>query len=94
MPMYVNGADVLSTLSPGWIAAMKRSERYRGLETWEDNPTISVPVVTLDSAIAGHGVPAFTKIDVEGYELQVLKGLNMRSDPYQLHVAIGKALGR
>jgi hypothetical protein len=38
MPMYVNGADVLSTLSPGWIAAMKRSERFRGLETWEDNP--------------------------------------------------------
>jgi len=30
----------------------------------------------LDQLIAEHGLPAFCKIDVEGYELEVLKGLS------------------
>ena len=34
-----------------------------------------VPVITLDMAIAKYGVPHYCKIDVEGYELQVLMGL-------------------
>lgn len=34
-----------------------------------------VPVVTLDSAIECFGLPAYCKIDVEGWELEVLKGL-------------------
>jgi hypothetical protein len=33
-------------------------------------------VVTLDTLIAEHGLPRFCKIDVEGYEEQVLAGLN------------------
>lgn len=36
----------------------------------------SVPVVTLDSAIQHFGCPAFCKIDVEGWELEVLRGLS------------------
>jgi hypothetical protein len=32
-------------------------------------------VVTLDSLIAEYGAPAFCKIDVEGYEIEVLRGL-------------------
>ncbi|HYH16767.1 MAG TPA: FkbM family methyltransferase, partial [Flavisolibacter sp.] len=31
---------------------------------------------TLDSLISKYGCPKFCKIDVEGYELQVLKGLH------------------
>lgn len=38
--------------------------------------TYNVPVVTLDSAIARFGRPAFCKIDVEGWELEVLRGLS------------------
>jgi len=34
-----------------------------------------VPVLTLDLAIAHFGVPDFCKIDVEGWELEVLRGL-------------------
>jgi hypothetical protein len=34
-----------------------------------------VGVCTLDDLIAVHGVPAFCKIDVEGFEVEVLAGL-------------------
>jgi FkbM family methyltransferase len=76
-PMFISTQDVLSTLSPEWIEAMKRSGRFRRVETWEHNQQISVPVRTLDAVIREHGVPRFTKIDVEGYELQVLNGLTV-----------------
>ena len=33
-------------------------------------------VTTLDRLIESYGVPAFIKIDLEGYELQVLQGLS------------------
>ena len=36
--------------------------------------TIVVPLTTLDALIARHGMPAFVKIDVEGFEFEVLKG--------------------
>ena len=36
----------------------------------------SVPVVTLDAAIKHFGRPYFCKIDVEGWELEVLRGLS------------------
>jgi FkbM family methyltransferase len=37
---------------------------------------VSVPVGTLDALIGKYGIPAFCKIDVEGYETEVLRGLN------------------
>jgi FkbM family methyltransferase len=50
-----------------------RSGPYQGA-TWDQE--LVVPVVTLDSLIAAFGRPSFCKIDVEGTELQVLKGLS------------------
>lgn len=41
---------------------------------WEDCDQIAV--TTLDRLIEKYGLPAFCKIDTEGYELDVLKGLN------------------
>jgi FkbM family methyltransferase len=35
-----------------------------------------VKLITLDELIAKHGLPSFCKIDVEGYEEEVLKGLS------------------
>lgn len=44
--------------------------------SWDGS--VRVKTTTLDSLIKEFGVPKFCKIDVEGYELQVLSGLNSK----------------
>lgn len=56
-------------------------------------PGITVPVVTLDGIVAKHGLPRvdFVKVDVEGFELDVLmgmKGLLTRPDKPILYVEV------
>jgi len=63
----------VTTLSPAWIATVQQE---RGFATVRWNERVAVTVTTLDELIAGYGLPAFCKIDVEGYELAVLKGLS------------------
>lgn len=63
----------VTTLSPAWIAAVRRDRSFARVR-WDER--LSVTVTTLDELIARHGLPAFCKIDVEGYELEVLKGLS------------------
>ncbi|HYG89906.1 MAG TPA: FkbM family methyltransferase [Azospirillum sp.] len=63
----------LSTLSADWIAAVGRDASF---PTTGWNERLMVTVTTLDALIAEHGVPAFCKIDVEGFEQQVLAGLS------------------
>lgn len=59
----------ISTMSPRWV----KQSRYAGLFKW--NKTVSIETVTLDSLIDSYGLPQFCKIDVEGFERQVLSGL-------------------
>jgi FkbM family methyltransferase len=40
--------------------------------------TTTVPVDTLENLVARHGTPNYVKIDVEGHELEVIKGLKTR----------------
>lgn len=63
--------STVSSLSPEWRQKFKEWESPTA--TWDG--TESVAVTTLGLVIEDYGVPRFIKIDVEGYEAQVLKGL-------------------
>lgn len=68
---YVSNAHTISSFSEEFVDNVKdgRFKEY----TW-DAP-IQVKITTLDNLIKKYGCPGFIKIDVEGYELEVLKGL-------------------
>jgi FkbM family methyltransferase len=63
----------VTTLSQPWIQAVQQTESFAHV-AWE--PGTTVTVITLDDLIARYGAPTFCKIDVEGYELEVLRGLS------------------
>src|SRR6478735_2655 len=71
--LFVSDASMLSSLSPEWIEGMQASGRFAEF-SWDAGP--AVETITLDTLIAEHGLPRFCKIDVEGYEEQVLAGLS------------------
>jgi FkbM family methyltransferase len=63
----------VSTASPDFIRAAAGARGWEG-QAW--TRTLRVPMTTLDALVARHGVPAFIKIDVEGFEVEVLAGLS------------------
>jgi FkbM family methyltransferase len=64
----------ISSLSREWIRAVQASGRFAAY-TWDN--TATVPMTTLDKLIEEYGRPVFCKIDVEGFEFQVVKGLSV-----------------
>lgn len=67
LPFYVNEAmDGMSTFSKKW-------KRNFSKEKW--SKPIEVPVTTINKLIKEFGIPKLIKIDVEGFEFQVLKNL-------------------
>lgn len=64
----------LATLAHDWRERVGRENPTFSHVEWDD--TIEVPVTTLAAAIDEFGVPAFCKIDVEGFEADVLAGLD------------------
>jgi FkbM family methyltransferase len=63
----------VTTLSARWIEQVQQSPGFERV-AWEDQHEVAV--TTLDELIARHGRPRFCKIDVEGFEAEVLRGLS------------------
>lgn len=63
----------VSTVSPAWREDMvERNAGFRGVR-WDHH--VEIPMTTLDELIRRFGVPAFCKLDIEGYEADALDGL-------------------
>ena len=71
--MLISDADTISSLSREWITAVTESGRFAD-QRWDRKRVVEV--TTLDQLVALHGVPAFIKIDVEGFESEVVRGLS------------------
>jgi FkbM family methyltransferase len=63
----------VSSLAANWVKKVGRTPGFSGV-SWDH--AVEVDVTTLDDLIKVHGLPVFCKIDVEGYECEVLRGLN------------------
>lgn len=72
--LYVSRDNpTVTTLSRNWIDEVQQVEGFADVR-WQDE--VTVDVTTLDALINHFGVPTFCKIDVEGFELEVLAGLS------------------
>lgn len=75
MQMNVSSAHTLSSLNPEWVKKVNDSKRFaQSQPKW--NQKVDVLITTLDHLITKYGEPDYIKIDVEGFEKNVLSGLN------------------
>ncbi len=81
--LLIASTDTLSTMSPSFAVATRASGRFES-EEW--GSSTQVRVTTLDDLISVFGAPAFTKIDVEGHEHEVLEGLSTALPALSLEV--------
>jgi FkbM family methyltransferase len=67
--------SVISTVVEAWYEGARRSPIHKDAQWLE---SLEVNVVTLDQLAHRYGIPAFVKIDAEGYDDHVLKGMSFR----------------
>ncbi|MCC7053604.1 MAG: FkbM family methyltransferase [Gemmatimonadaceae bacterium] len=71
----IEAGSAYNTLSTKWVESLGQADgSSRPVLTLSDQ--YPVTVVTLDSLIAKYGTPHYIKIDVEGFELEVMRGLS------------------
>ena len=71
LTLHVNTRNpTITSFSEDWV------EAFSQIETSPFDEEVVVPVSTLDAVLADYGLPAFCKIDVEGFEDKVMAGLS------------------
>jgi FkbM family methyltransferase len=76
MELHITDArSGLNTFSDKWIKSLsnKNENRWNRSDKFKDSYEVSL--TTVDSLMDEYGVPYFIKIDVEGFELNVIKGI-------------------
>jgi Methyltransferase FkbM domain len=69
---------VFNTLSNKWVGLLKKESQSRFDEMHEFKETKQVVTTTLDKLIEQYGMPHYIKIDVEGFEKEVISGLHKK----------------
>jgi FkbM family methyltransferase len=71
--LYISRMNpAISTLSDEWKTVLVD---FDPSVAWEDK--VETEVISLDEMVTRYGLPVFCKIDVEGYEEEVLEGLSL-----------------
>jgi len=70
----ISNETTLSSMSKDWMKSVKKSKRFGTEAEWDTTQKVSV--TTLDTLIETFGAPSFIKIDVEGFEKEVVLGLS------------------
>jgi FkbM family methyltransferase len=70
--MFISDDPTTNSFSSDWVDKVS-AKRFKGRE-WKKKQKMKM--TSLDELIKDYGIPAFCKIDVEGFELDVLKGLS------------------
>jgi FkbM family methyltransferase len=63
----------VTSMSTDFLTKAKTAPGFEKV-VWDQ--TVKVPMVTLDALISRYGLPAFCKIDVEGAEADIIRGLS------------------
>ena len=75
--LILSNSHTVSSMSKEWIDCVKNSDMFfTSVSAFQWHKTVSVPITTLDKLIEKYGNPTVCKIDVEGFEYQVIEGLS------------------
>lgn len=74
--LFVNELNLLSSVSETWVKGEQAATQVLG--KWENE--IEVPMITVDEIVKAFGMPRFLKLDVEGFEVQALRGMSKQPE--------------
>lgn len=75
--LILSNSHTVSSMSKEWIDCVRDSDMFfTSTSAFQWHKNVSVPIITLDRLIEKYGSPTVCKIDVEGFEYQVIKGLS------------------
>ena len=85
--LHLSDSSGICTLSSEWVDITRQSDLYADAH-WVG--VRSVPITTLDALAVRYGTPTYIKIDVEGYEDDVLAGMTFKphSLSFEYHTSL------